>query len=123
MIVGILLKFNIGMCFSQWSKYMLTSTCLITGEKKLEKHTPYTITDREILKKHLQEVRKAGYARSDQEVDIGARAISAPIFDRRKKLAGGLCIAGPVHRLSDERIKTLKKKVIDCAKAISAELK
>jgi DNA-binding IclR family transcriptional regulator len=95
----------------------------LLGEEKLKKYTPYTITDPEVLKKHLREIKKAGYAFSDQEVDIGARAISAPIFDRQNKLAGGLCIIGPVHRMSEERMKSLKKTLIDCTNAISAELK
>jgi DNA-binding IclR family transcriptional regulator len=94
----------------------------LLGEEKLKKYTPYTITDPEVLKKHLQEIKKAGYAFSDQEVDIGARAISAPIFNKQKKLAGALCIVGPVHRFSEERMKVLKKSVIDYAKTISAEL-
>ncbi|PKN70808.1 MAG: hypothetical protein CVU54_03995 [Deltaproteobacteria bacterium HGW-Deltaproteobacteria-12] len=94
----------------------------ILGEEKLTKYTPYTITDPEVLKKHLREIKKAGYAFSDQEVDIGARAISAPIFNKQEKLAGALCIVGPVHRFSEERTKVLKKRVIDYAKTISAEL-
>lgn len=94
----------------------------LLGNEELKKYTPYTITDREAIKKQLQEIRRAGYVYTDQEVDIGARAISAPIFNRQRKLAGGLCVAGPLHRISEERIDPLKKKIITCAQAISAEL-
>jgi len=86
------------MCFSQWSKYMLTSTCLNTGEKKLKKHTPYTITDRE----------KNIYRRSEKPdmlvlivkwILVRGRYRTRSLTDG-KKIAGGLCIAGPSAQIA-----------------------
>ena len=88
----------------------------------LKKYTKYTNIDPIIIKKQLEEIRKLGYAYTDQEVDIGARAIAAPIINRQRKLAGGLCIVGPIQRMSDDRLKTLKKLVMNYAKAISEEV-
>jgi DNA-binding IclR family transcriptional regulator len=89
----------------------------------LERYTDNTITAPEELWKNLMEIRRTGCAYSDQEVDVGARAVSAPIFNHENRMIAGLCVAGPVQRLDDKKIKELKKLVVEYAEKISAELK
>jgi len=89
---------------------------------KLFRFTSHTITDPEELRKNLREIREKGYAWSDQEVDIGARGVSAPIRSHTKEVIAGLCIVGPMQRLSNQRIKDLSKIVIKYANKISEEL-
>jgi DNA-binding IclR family transcriptional regulator len=66
--------------------------------------------------------RRGGYAYSDQEVDIGARAVAAPILNDELRLIAGLCVAGPVQRMDDLKIKKVTKRVIKYAKDISEDL-
>jgi DNA-binding IclR family transcriptional regulator len=89
---------------------------------KLVAYTENTITDPSELKKDLQEIRKKGYAYSDQEVDVGARAVAAPIINSDLHLVAGLCVAGPIHRMKDEKLKNVRKMVVNSAEKISEGL-
>jgi DNA-binding IclR family transcriptional regulator len=91
----------------------------LLNETKLVKYTDNSITDTQELKKNLEEIRKVGYAYSDQEIHAGARAISAPIFNPEGQVIACLAVAGPVQRMDDEKIKTVKKLVARYAAEIS----
>lgn len=89
---------------------------------KLNKYTQHTIIDPVELKKELREVREKGFAFSDQEVDAGARAVSAPVFDHRGLLVAGLTAAGPRERITGEKIQILINLVTAIARKASLEL-
>lgn len=84
--------------------------------------TKNTITELNQLKREMKKIRKEGYAFSDSEVDLMARAISAPIFDHKGNVTSGLTVAGPAHRLTDELIPVLVGMVKEGARAISWDL-
>jgi len=81
-----------------------------------------TITDLAELEKELKSIRDQGYAMSDSEVDSGAGAVAAPIFDHRGKLVAGLTIAGPRDRICGKSRQKLIDTVIESAKRISSDL-
>ena len=76
----------------------------------------------EKLRKNLAEIRRDGYAYSDQEVDAGARGVAAPILNDEFRLTAGLCVAGPIQRMDDLKIKKVTELVIRYAKDISEAL-
>ena len=88
----------------------------------LTRYTENTITDPVKLKENLKEIRESGYAFSDQEVDYGARAIAAPVFDAEGRVIAGLGVGSPAHRMEGEKLEELKRLVIKYAKAVSSEL-
>jgi DNA-binding IclR family transcriptional regulator len=88
----------------------------------LRRYTPHTITDKDELKAHLKEIRRKGYAFSDQEVDRDVRAIAAPILDGKGELVAGLSVAGPVYRINKKQISSCAKLVIQYAQKISSNL-
>lgn len=88
----------------------------------LERFTSHTITDPVILKSDLKNIRQQGFAFSDQEADVGARAIAAPIFDSGHKLLGSLSIAGPANRITDEDKSRLVDLVVENARDASNEI-
>ena len=90
---------------------------------ELKKYTANTITDPNRLRKRLAAIRKAGFACSDQEVDIGGRAISAPIFNHLGNIYAGLCVVGPIQRMTDDRIEKIKNLVIQYASEITKKFK
>jgi len=94
----------------------------IIKKEGLKRFTPNTITQVEKLKVHLKEIRRKGYAVSDQEVDSGVRAVGAPIFDGSGKLVAGLSVAGPIHRISKKRFLSLSQLVVQYAQKISNAL-
>lgn len=55
--------------------------------------TPYTITNRETLENELAQIRKIGYAISDEEGYKGVYGIAAPIWNREGKVEAALHIS------------------------------
>ena len=94
----------------------------IIAEEELKRYTSNTITKVQQLKTHLKEIRKRGYAISDQEVDRDVRAVAAPIFNGQGELVAGLSIAGPVYRINKKRVRSLGKWVVGYAQRISDQL-
>jgi DNA-binding IclR family transcriptional regulator len=91
-------------------------------KKGLKKFTDYTITDSHKLRKNLMEIKKQGFAFSDQELDMGAKAVSAPIFDFFGRAIAGLSIAGPVHRFAGKKVAEYRDLVVDYSRKISSKL-
>jgi DNA-binding IclR family transcriptional regulator len=94
----------------------------IIATEGLKRYTLNTITNIKKLKAHLKEIRKKGYAFSNQEVDRDVRAISAPIFNGLGKVAAGLSITGPVYRINKKKVGQFSRLVIEYAKEISSHL-
>jgi DNA-binding IclR family transcriptional regulator len=95
---------------------------LIIVKEGLKRYTPNTITNVNQLKAHLREIRKRGYAFSDQEVDKDVRAIAAPILNELGGLVGGLSVVGPAYRINKKKIGFFGKLVIQYAQKISKQL-
>lgn len=78
---------------SDWGKYLTFP---------LEKYTATTINDFEELCENLHTVRREGYAISDGEIDIGARAVAVPLMKNRDEVLAALSIEAPATRMTDE---------------------
>jgi IclR family transcriptional regulator, KDG regulon repressor len=94
----------------------------VIAKEGLRRYTPNTITRVDELKAHLRQIRKKGFAFSDQEADRDVRAVAAPVLSRWGELLAGLSIAGPSYRIKKKTVSRLAKLVIDCAKKISINL-
>jgi len=73
--------------------------------ENLTRYTDKTIVDRAALLSQIREIRGAGFA-----VDLGefmeeVRCVAVPVRDFTNTLVGTLSIAGPLHRLTPERIE------------------
>ena len=66
--------------------------------------------------------QRRGFAYSDSEVDYGARAAAAPVFDSKGRIAAGITVAGPRDRINDETVKQLIDMVTECSVKISYDL-
>lgn len=65
----------------------------------LPRRTANTITTREGLANELATIRDRGYAINDEEEVRGARAIGAPIFDRKDAVLGAISLTKPTSRM------------------------
>ena len=74
-------------------------------------HTRNSITDPALLERELALVRARGYARDNEELELGVRCIAAGIRDDSGKLVAGLSISAPADRLQDEWVDDLQKTV------------
>ncbi len=73
--------------------------------KGVKAFTPNTITEKEALLQHLQEVREKGYAVDDEEYEEGVRCVAVPVRDYTKRVIAGISVQAPAFRLTDERIE------------------
>ena len=67
-----------------------------------ERFTANTITTAEALQHELASVRQAGVAYDNEECEIGAKCIAAPIRDYTGKIVAAISITGPLVRITPE---------------------
>lgn len=73
-------------------------------EFPLKRFSPNTMTDYEALKQNLYRIREQGFAVSDGEIDIGARAVAVPLYNNQNRITAALSIEAPAMRMPDEII-------------------
>lgn len=89
----------------------------------LSKKTEHTIVDASDLKRHLNMVRKNGYAIDNEENERGIRCVAAPIFNGGANVIAAISISGPAARISLQQIKSsLKNNIRATALEISMNL-
>ncbi|HVU13611.1 MAG TPA: IclR family transcriptional regulator [Phototrophicaceae bacterium] len=76
-----------------WAKYL---------DFPLRRYTDTTITDFDVLRENLREVRRAGYAISDGEIEVGPKAIAVPLMKNRNEVIAALSIEAPTTRVTDQ---------------------
>lgn len=87
------------------------------AEAPLKKYVPKTVIDRKALMRKIVEARQLGYALNDEEIDVGVRAVAAPIMiDGRPSYC--VSLIGPVVRMPAAQIPELGEAVKRCANAI-----
>ena len=84
----------------------------------LNGHNRNSITNLAQLEAELRQVRELGYARDNEELELGVRCMAAGIHDDSGKLIAGLSISAPADRLQDAWLEDL----IATARQISAAL-
>lgn len=87
-----------------------------------ERTTPRTIPNLSRLRRELTRVGQQGYAVDDQETDLGARCVAAPILDESGKVAAAVSVSGPITRISKDRIQAFAVATKQAASMISARL-
>ena len=70
-------------------------------------HNKNSITELSKLERELSLVRARGYARDNEELELGVRCMAAGIHDDSGKLVAGLSISAPADRLQDDWIDDL----------------
>lgn len=73
----------------------------------LQAFTPFTVTDPDIIRKQLNEVRKNGYCASVEEVDPGVAALSVPSLNSDKNIVMSVSVAGTRFDYERDREKWL----------------
>lgn len=68
----------------------------------LEPHTEHTITDPEALKAELAQVRKQGWAASNEEWEQHITAVAVPLRLHDGRVEATLTVTGPTHSLPPE---------------------
>jgi DNA-binding IclR family transcriptional regulator len=90
---------------------------------ELKRYTNETITDRDILKKELERVRKQGYALDMGERERDMRCVAAPIRKHDGEVIAAISVSGPSTRITSYYLNNeLIDIVQDEAKKLSMNL-
>lgn len=89
---------------------------------KLKKITDGTLTDKKAFLENLAEIRSQDYAVSRGEREDGILSLAVPIFNREKRAALCLSIAGPSTRFDDEKAANLIPRVQEMCTKIARQL-
>src|SRR5690554_944986 len=84
-------------------------------------NTRNSITQVADLESELALVRRHGYARDNEELELGVRCIAAGIYDDTGKLLAGLSLSAPADRLRDEWIPLLQRAALKISEALGYE--
>lgn len=87
----------------------------------LEGLTDLTITDAQILRKELAEIRACGYAVSLGERHAGAASLAAPVFGPGSEPLAVVSLAGPVERFRHE-VDDFVDILLDATRSLSEQM-
>lgn len=88
----------------------------------LERLTPSTITTWDALEAELEAVRRHGFSIDDEEQEVGARCVAAPIADPHHRIVAALGISAPAARLPRERAEEVGPIILQAARRVSERL-
>jgi IclR family acetate operon transcriptional repressor len=88
----------------------------------LPRITENTITSPETMWASIRVIRQRGWSFDDEEHLPGTRCVAAPFYDEHAEPLGAISVAGPLSRLSDERIRQLGPLVSHTAEEITRRL-
>ena len=99
-------------------KVLLAFAAAGAVEAELEPRTSRTIVEPARLAAELESVRREGFARAVDELELGLSAVAAPVLDDSGRAIAALSVSGPTLRLSPRRIAELRPIVIKQARAL-----
>jgi DNA-binding IclR family transcriptional regulator len=85
-------------------------------------YTPKTITNPEALETELRRIRTAGYAIDDAEQHEGLRCIAMPVFCYTGEVIGSMCVVGPRHRMTHQKLQAVRAPLERCSRQLSERL-
>jgi DNA-binding IclR family transcriptional regulator len=88
----------------------------------MEKRTPKTITALPRLLKELEKVRTQGYAVDDEENNLGARCVGAPVFNQQGAIEASVGLSGTTNQVSAQTMPRILEALKDAARHISMQL-
>jgi DNA-binding IclR family transcriptional regulator len=91
-------------------------------EDGLPHMTGHTIVSSERWSQTLSEVRERGYATNIEELEYGYASVAAPVHDRSGQTIAAICVGGPVHRLTRDRIPELATTLTAAARRVSERM-
>ncbi|WP_261130845.1 IclR family transcriptional regulator [Bacillus sp. Marseille-Q3570] len=91
----------------------------VYSEVGLTKQTTQTITDKNMMEKELESIRRLGYGFDRMENREGIHCIAAPVFSEKGKVVASFSVSGPSFRFSLEDAEGLIEEVKEISEKIS----
>ncbi|MEZ5218583.1 MAG: IclR family transcriptional regulator [Ilumatobacteraceae bacterium] len=103
-----------GKCLLAFSPPAAVEVVLAAGLKRVG---PRTITSRAAFLDALAKIRANGYTVSTEENERGVVSVGAPVFGHDRTCVAAISMAGPMLRMTPERIPALASSVRRCARS------
>lgn len=87
-----------------------------------DKRTDTSITSKEDFFKELEHIRHLGYAVDNEEAELGARCVGAPILNDSGRAIAAISISGPSARINHDHISALGRMVMEVAEKAQQSL-
>ncbi len=84
--------------------------------------TPYTITDRTVLRDELQRVRAKGYAMDDREIRADMRCLAVPLHDADGRVVAAMSATDPAERMDEFRQTEVLIALKEASRALEYKL-
>ena len=94
----------------------------IVNERGLKKRTPRTITANAKFLRELGKVRDQGYAIDDEENNLGARCLAAPVLDNFGKAVAAVGVGGTTGQMDKPALGKARKAVKEAAREIADQI-
>jgi IclR family acetate operon transcriptional repressor len=91
-------------------------------KRGMPQYTLHTLRSPEAFLENMRQVRKQGFALSEQEFEEGIDAVAAPILDHSNQPIAAVAVAGPAYRLTRERMIEIGPLVLAAARGIAREV-
>ncbi|MGA2101450.1 MAG: IclR family transcriptional regulator [Candidatus Sulfotelmatobacter sp.] len=92
------------------------------AEAGMEKRTHKTITTVPKFLKELEKVRAQGYAVDDEENNLEARCVGAPVFNQLGGIEASLGLSGTIHQVNSQTMPRILEALKDAARHLSMQL-
>jgi DNA-binding IclR family transcriptional regulator len=94
----------------------------IIADRGMEKRTGKTITTMPRLLRELEKVRAQGYAVDDEENNLSARCVGAPVFNQNGGIEASLGLSGTTNQVNASTMPRIVEALKDAARHISMQL-
>ena len=88
----------------------------------LKRFTAHSITDAQLLRAELKEIRIREFALDNEERTVGMRCVAAPIIDMHGEAVAGISVSGPTNRMTETQLDRISMLVCEAAENLSEGL-
>jgi IclR family transcriptional regulator, pca regulon regulatory protein len=90
---------------------------------RLQALTEHTITDPQLLRKELEQVREQGWCAIDQELEVGVRSVAVPVRDADGRVVAAVNATAHAARVPWPRLtEEFLPRLVETARHINADL-
>ena len=86
---------------------------------ELAPSTPKSITDKDLLKREIDEIRRSGIAFDDGEFNAEVSCVAVPVTDFTGQVVGALGVSGPIWRLTLRAMQSQASTIRGAAEQLS----
>lgn len=94
----------------------------VLASVNLVKRTPKTVTDLQMVRQGIQDVRRQGFAYEDEESFVGICCLAVPITDYQGHIIASISVTVPKQRGGEERMKELLSHLQKAGMDISSQI-